>query len=86
MQLKGREFELVKNYSSGMKQRLKYIFALMSDPKILFLDEPTSNLDKEGINIVYDIMNSQKMKNILLLATNDQADLKYGDRKIAVIG
>jgi len=84
MNLKGREFDLVKNYSSGMKQRLKYVFAMMSNPEILFLDEPTSNLDKEGINIVYDIMNSQKSKGILILATNDEADLKFGDNKIAV--
>ncbi len=84
MHLKGREFDLVKNYSSGMKQRLKYVFALMSAPDVLFLDEPTSNLDKDGINIVYEIMNSQKSKGILIMATNDEADLKFGDSKLAV--
>ena len=84
MNLTGREDDQVKTYSSGMRQRLKYIFALLGDPKILILDEPTSNLDSDGIDRVYTIMNEQKEKNILLIATNDQSDLKYGDFQVEV--
>ncbi len=84
MNLAGQETELVKNYSSGMKQRLKYVFALLDSPEILLLDEPTSNLDKEGINTVYEIMENQKSKGILIIATNDEADLKFGDKQIAI--
>ncbi len=47
--LSGREDDAVKTYSSGMKQRLKYIFALLHQPQILFVDEPRSNLDENGI-------------------------------------
>lgn len=86
LNLSGHEFDLVKNYSSGMKQRLKYVFALLSSPEILLLDEPTSNLDKEGIKTVYNIMENQKSKGILLIATNDEADLKYGDEQFAITG
>jgi heme exporter protein A len=84
MNLAGREDDQVKTYSSGMRQRLKYIFALLGDPKILILDEPTSNLDSDGIDRVYNIMSEQKEKNILLIATNDQSDLKYGDFQVEV--
>jgi heme exporter protein A len=77
--LRGRENDLLKEYSSGMLQRLKYVFALMGKPKILFLDEPTSNLDQQGIDIVYDIMLQQKRDGLLVIATNDPMDLKYGD-------
>ena len=86
MKLSGHENDLVKNYSSGMKQRLKYVFALMGSPEILLLDEPTSNLDREGTNTVYDVMEKQKSKGILIIATNDEADLKFGDTQIAVTG
>ena len=48
-----RKDDLVKTYSSGMKQRMKFIFALMHSPKLILLDEPTSNLDEEGKNTVY---------------------------------
>jgi heme exporter protein A len=84
LNLHGREDDLVKTYSSGMRQRLKYIFALIGDPKILILDEPTSNLDSEGIDKVYEIMSEQKKNNILLIATNDQSDLRFGDIQVEV--
>jgi heme exporter protein A len=82
--LAGRENDAVKEYSSGMLQRLKYVFALMAKPKILFLDEPTSNLDQQGIDTVYEIMREQKRNGLLVIATNDPADLKYGDTHIEI--
>ncbi len=82
--LKGRAHDPVKTYSSGMKQRLKYAFALLSSPDILFLDEPTSNLDKEGIKKVYEIMNNQKQDKILIFATNDDADLNLADKLVQI--
>jgi len=84
LNLTGREDDQVKTYSSGMRQRLKYVFALLGDPKILILDEPTSNLDSDGIDRVYNIMSEQKKNDILLIATNDQMDLQYGDFQVEV--
>lgn len=47
--LYSRRNDLVRGYSSGMKQRLKYACALLHEPTVLILDEPTSNLDSEGV-------------------------------------
>lgn len=82
--LNGREEDMVRTYSSGMRQRLKYITAVMHEPDVLFLDEPTSNLDSQGIECVYQVMERQKKDGILIIATNDREDLKYGDQQIAV--
>lgn len=70
-----RRQDEVKGYSSGMKQRLKYIFALMHSPKLLVLDEPTSNLDSSGKDTVYKIIQSESVTSIVLLASNEESDL-----------
>lgn len=47
--LKGRENDKVKTYSHGMKQRLGLAQALLHNPKLIILDEPTTGLDPQGI-------------------------------------
>ncbi len=79
MGLRGRGDDLVSSYSSGMKQRLKYVFALLNKPQILLLDEPGSNLDEPGLLLLNKIIEEQKKRGILVLATNDQRETKYGD-------
>ena len=70
-----RRDDLVKTYSSGMKQRMKFIFALIHNPELLIFDEPTSNLDDEGKNSVYEIIEEKSKESIILIASNDKADL-----------
>lgn len=67
-------------YSSGMKQRLKLASALMSDPPLLLLDEPSSNLDHDGREFVYRVMQEQKSRGILVYATNEQDEQRFGDK------
>lgn len=72
-----RKDDLVKTYSSGMKQRLKFIFALMHSPSLIILDEPTSNLDEPGKKAVYQIIEQESKDNIIIVASNDKEDLDY---------
>lgn len=75
--LLNRKDDLVKAYSSGMKQRLKFIFALMHSPQFIFLDEPTSNLDDEGKQTVYNLIKSESENAIVVVASNEKSDLTY---------
>lgn len=70
-----RKSDPVRTYSSGMKQRMKYAFALAHNPPVLLLDEPTSNLDTDGIAMVKRIMEEQTQNGILIVATNDLSDV-----------
>lgn len=54
--LEGRGKSKFKTYSLGMKQRLGIAAALLPDPKVLVLDEPTNGLDPEGIQEVRDLL------------------------------
>ncbi len=75
--LHGRGSDLVGSYSSGMKQRLKYCLALLRDPELLLLDEPTANLDDEGKSLISDIIESHN--GVVVIATNERTELRYGD-------
>lgn len=70
-----RSNDLVKTYSSGMKQRLKFVFAFMHSPELLILDEPTSNLDEEGKESVYSLVKDEGKKSIVIIASNEKSDL-----------
>ena len=58
-----------------MKQRLKFIFALMHSPKLIILDEPTSNLDDKGKESVYKIIENESKTSIAVIASNEKSDL-----------
>ena len=61
-------YRLLETYSAGMKQRLKLAQAIVHDPQLLFLDEPTSNLDPQGRKEVLDlILDISSKKDISVL-------------------
>jgi heme exporter protein A len=78
--LGGRGDDYYRAYSSGMKQRLKYAVALLNDPAYLLLDEPSSNLDDEGKEIVSQIITRQKESGILIMATNEKEEYGFAEK------
>lgn len=84
--LAGREDESVGSFSSGMLQRLRYALALIHRPAILLLDEPTTNLDAAGIALVDDIVAETAQRGIVIVATNDPREMRYGDMVLSLDG
>ena len=67
----------LKNFSSGMKQRVKLALAILSDVPILLLDEPCSNLDAEGVEW-YQKLIKDHSKNRLIIVCSNQQKGEYG--------
>ncbi len=84
--LHGRGDEKVQGYSRGMKQRLHIARALVHDPEILFLDEPTMGLDPVGARELRQVIRSlQAQKKTILLTTHYMFEADALCQRVAVI-
>ena len=72
-----RAKDRVGKFSGGMKRRLNLIMALVPDPEILFLDEPTLGLDPQSRRAIWDYIAELKGKKTILLTTHylEEADV-----------
>ncbi|HJV27795.1 MAG TPA: ABC transporter ATP-binding protein [Aromatoleum sp.] len=68
--LSGAARRRVREYSKGMRQRLGFAQALLGDPRILFLDEPTTGLDPEAIREFYVILRRLKAEGVTMILTS----------------
>lgn len=64
-----------RKYSLGMKQRLGIAAAVMENPDIIILDEPTNALDSEGVEMVKAILQEQKKRGALLIISCHDASI-----------
>lgn len=75
----------IQKYSSGMKQRVKLVCALLSDTPLLFLDEPTTNLDKSGIDFYLQLVDTHARDRTILVCSNMQlVESGFCDREIRI--
>jgi len=82
--LEGRGDDMFGAYSSGMKQRLKIATAMITEPAVLLLDEPTANLDDAGRERIYHIMHDFQVRGILIFATNEKQEVRFGGQVVGL--
>jgi ABC-type multidrug transport system ATPase subunit len=72
--------QLFGSLSTGQQQRTKLAAALVRDPEVLMLDEPGSNLDKKGQELVTSIVQTEAKKGtLILLASNNPEEIELCD-------
>lgn len=67
----------IKNYSSGMKQRVKLILAFATQAHLLLLDEPCSNFDEEGIKWYQQCIDLLQNKCTIIVASNQPYEYTF---------
>ncbi|MFM6970143.1 MAG: ATP-binding cassette domain-containing protein [Sediminibacterium sp.] len=76
-------YKQIKNYSSGMRQKIKLGFALLSDRPVLLLDEPTTNFDEQAKNWFFNRLENQRDK-LIIIASNEAREIEFCQEKIAI--
>ena len=74
----------IRYYSSGMKQRLKLAQAVFSNCSVLLLDEPTTNLDAEGIALYHQLLSTYCNDKLIIVSSNDPQEYQFCKSVIAI--
>ncbi|MCF0042841.1 ABC transporter ATP-binding protein [Dyadobacter fanqingshengii] len=84
IQLPHASGKTLRHFSSGMKQRVKLGLAFMSDVPVIFLDEPTTNLDVPGITWYLDHVVHHTQNQLVLLGSNVKQEYEFCENIISV--
>jgi ABC-type multidrug transport system ATPase subunit len=82
--LEKHKHKALSQFSSGMKQRVKLGLAIFSEVPLLLLDEPTSNLDKQGIAWYLDTMDRSAKDRIVVVCSNEPREYAFCQKKISL--
>ena len=74
----------ISQFSSGMKQRVKLALAIFSEVPLLFLDEPTTNLDKQGVSWYLELLQQYAQDRILVICSNEPREYDFCEKKISL--
>ncbi len=74
----------IRYFSSGMKQRLKLAQAFFSNTSVLLLDEPTTNLDEEGIEVYKNLWAQHTTNRLVIVSSNDKTEYENCEAVIRI--
>jgi ABC-2 type transport system ATP-binding protein len=80
-----RAKDQVRKFSGGMKRRLSIAMALISNPQVLFLDEPTLGLDPQARRAIWEYIAEFKGKKTILLTTHYMEEADFLSDRIGII-
>jgi len=85
MGLSARQKDFPNKFSTGMQRRLVVVRALVHDPRILFLDEPTTGLDPQAKRMIWDYFLSLKGKRTIFLTTHNMEEADFLCDQITIL-
>jgi len=84
LSLEKHKSKTISQFSSGMKQRVKLALAIFSEVPFLLLDEPTTNLDKQGVTWYLELIQQYTPNRIVVICSNDPREYDFCGKKIAM--
>jgi ABC-type multidrug transport system ATPase subunit len=84
LNLEGSRNKLIKYFSSGMKQRLKLALAFCADTPMLMLDEPTSNLDTQGIDWYLSLIEKFSEGRLTIVCSNQEHEYDFCNNRLNI--
>lgn len=85
LQLANAATKPIKNFSTGMRQRVKLGICFYSDCPILLLDEPATNLDKRGVDWYISEIEKIKDQRLIFVSSNVEAEYAFCREKINIL-
>src|SRR2546425_8209673 len=84
--LEDRQSTLVENYSTGMRIRLSFAKAILHEPPVLLLDEPTMSLDPQSSRLIREVIQELRGRgHTILLTTHYMEEADQLSDRVAVI-
>jgi ABC-type multidrug transport system ATPase subunit len=77
LNLESSAHKQLRYFSSGMKQRVKLAQAVFSNVPVVLLDEPTTNLDEEGIALYKTLIENYCSNRLLIISSNDKEEYSF---------
>ena len=74
----------IRYFSSGMKQRLKMAQAFFCNTPVLLLDEPTTNLDQDGIALYRHLISNHTNGRLVIVSSNDEQEYNFCDEVVSI--
>jgi ABC-type multidrug transport system ATPase subunit len=81
----GSKNKLIKYFSSGMKQRLKLALAFCANTPMLMLDEPTSNLDTQGVDWYLSLVQKFAQNRLTIICSNQEHEYNFCDEQLNIV-
>ncbi|RFZ82829.1 ATP-binding cassette domain-containing protein [Mucilaginibacter terrenus] len=82
--LAGSRNKAIRYFSSGMKQRLKLVLAFCADTPMLMLDEPTSNLDTQGIDWYLSLIQQYSVGRLTIICSNQEHEYRFCKHQMSI--
>ncbi len=75
----------IRNYSSGMRQRIKLAQAIFSETSCLLLDEPCTNFDQTGYELYHQLINEYGNGRLIIVSSNDLQEYNFCNHRLNIL-